>query len=142
MSGWRRLGVVLSAIWTVLVIAYATYEYVRFPLEPLTTYLSRPDYTVYEEAKNFRFIVIRATPGQEAISSAERALFEKLIREAATKSEQLSWIAARDLVQYSSGLAWEVLLTAISLPIGLAWVLVTISLRTFIWVRKGFSIKP
>lgn len=140
MSGWRRIGVVLSAIWTVMVLAYATYEYSRFPLEPLTTYLSRPDYTVYEKAKNFSFIVIRETPGQEAISSAERALYEKLIREATTESERQSWIAARDLVQYSSGVAWEFLLLAISLPIGLAWGLVRIGLSAFVWVRKGFGV--
>lgn len=142
MSGWKRIGVVLSTIWTAMVFAYAAYEYSRFPLEPFTTYLSRPDYTVYEEAKNFNFIVILGTPGQEAISSAERTYYEKLIREAATESERQSYIASRDLIHYSSGVAWGILLSAILIPVGLVWALSTIGFRTFVWVRKGFNVKP
>lgn len=142
MNGWQRIGIVLSAVWTAIVLVYAAYEYYRFPLQPLTVHLSRPDYADYENAKSFRFIEIRETPGKEAISGEESALYEKVIREAATESERQSYIAARDLVHYSSGVSWVFLLLAISLPIVLAWVLVAVGVHAFLWVRNGFSAGP
>ena len=141
MGGWKRIGIVLSVLWAAMVVGYAGYEYFRFPLEPFTIYLMRPDYTDYETAKGFHFIIVKETPGQEALSGAERAAYEKLIREAKSESERNSYIASRDLTQYSSDIAWGALLASIFIPLALAWGLFTVGIRTLAWVSKGFRVK-
>src|SRR6267378_4670029 len=112
MSGWNRLGIVVSALWGILVIGFAVYEYYRFPIEPFTTYLHRPDYWTYERAKEFYFIKITETPGIEAISRAERQLYEQYIREAKNEEDRQQTIAARDLVHYAGGVNWGPLVAA------------------------------
>ncbi|OQW69223.1 MAG: hypothetical protein BVN34_06975 [Proteobacteria bacterium ST_bin12] len=139
MNGWKRIGVVLSVIWALMVITYAIYEYSKFPLEPFTTYLSPPDSVTNEQAKNFYFVVIRGESGLEAKSSAELALYEELIRVAPTESDRQLQIAARDLTEYSSGVAWMTFLMSILLPVGLIWGLSLAGYRILLWIRKGFN---
>lgn len=141
MSGWNRLGLVLSALWGISVIGFAVYEYYRFPIEPFTTYLHRPDYGAYERAKESYFINITETPGIEAISNAERVLWEKYIREAKDDTNRQQLIAARDLVHYSAGVKWGPLVAAMVIPPVFLSLLLVVAAKTVAWIAGGFKPK-
>lgn len=138
MSGWNRIGVVLSVIWATVIVAYSIYEYITFPIEPFISYTYRPENAIYSRANKFTFIKIREIHGQQAKSAEELAIYEKYIREATTDSDRKFMIEVRDSSEYSSGVAWSELLSAIFIPIVLAWCLVTVICRVVVWVRNGF----
>lgn len=138
MNGWKRLGIVFSAIWALVVTSYAVYEYFTFPLEPFVEYMGSTADSYEGDAKKFWFIRIVKETGGENLSSTERAYFDKLIREAKTQEEKQDLIDAKNVPSSKSGLS-RMFFVALVIPLLIAWTIVYAGLATSRWVARGFN---
>ena len=138
MNGWKRLGLVFSTIWALVVTSYAVYEYFTFPLEPFVEYMGSTGDSYEGDAKNFWFIRIVKKTGGENLSSSERAYFDKLIREAKTQEEKQGLIDAKNVPSSASGLS-GIFVAALVLPLLVGWAIVYAGLATTRWVARGFN---
>lgn len=131
MNGWGRVGLVLSIIWTAVVLGYVYLEIKSFPLDANTAYLSEPSSFTRKEAEVFFFIYIQASQRK---SPAELALYKKYIEEAETEESRQEWISLRDSYRYSSAINAQLILLAIVGPVVFVWLCV----QTGLWVLQGF----
>lgn len=138
MNGWRRLGLVFSAIWALVVTSYAVYEYFTFPLKPFVEYMGSTADSYEGDAKKFWFIRIVNETGEENHSSTELAYFDKLIREAKTQEEKQKLIDAKNVPSSKSGLS-GMFFVALVLPLLVAWAIAYAGLATIRWVTCGFN---
>ena len=104
MNGWKRLGVVISGAWILLVVSYAAYEFYTFPLKPFVSYTGSTAAGYEGDRQGFWFVRAVTKSGPESLTATERTFFEKQIKEAKTDEERQIHVAAYNVPETSSGL--------------------------------------
>ena len=125
MSGWQRIGVVISALWLIGLPSYLLIE----------TNLRADNRYNACRAGSFQLASEWAKSGKRDLADAEdRAAHEKC-------SDAASYFTPSDLARtlvagnFETAVAWTLLL----LPIALVWLIGGIVFGTVRWVRRGFS---
>jgi len=130
MTGWIRIGIVISLLWTSLVVGFSVYEYYVFPFDQASIVESiDPNY------QGYKFIYIQQTSNRDT----DRGIYEQMLREAKTEKEKQEVVTMGDKLQQSIGVHWVKLASCIALPIGLIWMLFILSVRIWECVARGFE---
>lgn len=130
MTGWTRIGIVISLLRTTLVLGYSIYEYCVFPF----------DQSIIVEAtdaqfQDFKFVYVQQTPNRDL----DGGIYRQMLRDAKTEKEKQGVIAMGEVLQQSTGVHWVKLLSFVVLPLGVIWILCLVSVRTLAWITRGFE---
>ena len=140
MNGWKRLGVVISGAWILLVVSYAAYEFYTFPLKPFVSYTGSTAAGYEGDRQGFWFVRAVTKSGPESLTATERTFFEKQIKEAKTDEERQIHVAAYNVPETSSGLK-PLFFALLAGPVVFAWGAAYFLLAIVKWVRGGFLSK-
>src|SRR5438093_7248224 len=112
LNGWQRIGVVLSALWAVVVCSVA--------------FISYTDATPYSQS---RFVVwYNAKDGKELKAKSHDANWVELLQEA----------QRRGLVEPTKSLNIDVFFMMLFVPLLIGWLVSYLSVWTVRWIVRGF----
>lgn len=134
LNGWQRIGLILVAAWTVLVLTFVAREEQEIPYLPFHIVdvevlppkiqpkpLERPTNELRDKAQG-------SVPDKNPFSASEPG-------ETSDSLDGIEDFLPRRVVSIN----WLGLATSIILPPLIAWLLIRISLAVFAWVARGFS---
>ena len=138
LTGWQRLGIVISGLWVLGLSGYAAYEYSKFPLDPFTTYTdSTYEMVRHVDTSKFYFIEVVKILWKDNNPEAARVL-QKSVDD--TSTEQSRQIAREVLTSYDyrSGLSSFFFVALLGGLFGF-WGISYGGITLFHWIRHGFQ---
>lgn len=138
MSGWQRIGVILTALWIFAVVGYGIYERSQVPIRIFGEETINPHEPYYVESS---LLFVNISSRNHDTAAFEKAIAQ--IYDAKTVEERQSLQAKIDSAivpvyeTSPNGFFWLCLLT----PIVSLWVLSYLVIFLTKWVGSGFTIK-
>ena len=134
MNGWQRIGIVISALWTLSVAGYAAYERLDMPIPLFWEVTNHPERGEWSEARNKLFVDYDA----HSPSSLNVGATLDAYRNAKTEAEKVAISKELTRIEYSTSLK-GVFFAVLVLPIILFWLCAYIGVFAYSWIKQGFK---
>jgi hypothetical protein len=136
LSGWLRIGIVLSGMWILVVLAYTAFEFFTFPIGPFDTRSEYPSDARPSQTTQFFFVGVVQAPWKDREPQA--AAYARREAEAATSVDARKvFLAVLEGTEYRAGLL-PLFYAVLFGGLVAMWALALSSIYVLKWVRAGF----